>query len=189
MSVIARFISPSKIKADTIVDENVDDKVLSNSIIYCQEEYTKSILGTALYDEIYAEIAAGSLSAVNTTLLTTYIQPALKWWVIYEAMEELWAKIGNKSVSTKTSDNSSPVNLDEILMFKNKYRDRAERMDQKTRLYLIQNSTTFPLYNNPGNDIDTIHPKGLTYGTGWYLGGTCNVPNGVDIFIDPTSCA
>lgn len=172
MATIGRFISPSKIKAETFVDENVDEKVLTSSIIYCQEEYTKSILGSALYDEIKGQIEAGTLTADNTTLLQSYIQKALMWWVIYECADEIHAKATNKSIVTKRSDNSDPIDLNAVLAFKSKYRNRAERMDEKTRLFLIQNQTTYPLYINPGNGVDTIHPKGLTYGTGWYLGGT-----------------
>ena len=172
MATIGRFISPAKIKAETFVDENVDEKSLTQSILYCQEEYTKSILGTALYDEIKGQIEASTLTSDNTTLLQTYIQPALKWWVVYEAADELHMKATNKSIVTKRSDNSDPVNLNSILALKSKYRNRAERMDEKTRLFLIENQTTYPLYTNPGNGVDTIHPKGLTYGTGWYLGGS-----------------
>lgn len=175
MAQIALFISPSQIKAETSVDENVDEKNLIQSILYCQEEYTKAILGTALYDEIKAQILAGTLTSDNTTLRDTYLRPALKWWVVYEGLEELHMKITNKSVVTKRSDNSDPVDLSAVLAFKNKYRNRAERLDEKTRLFLIENSDTYPLYLNPGSGADTIHPKGLTYGTGWYLGGS--MPN------------
>lgn len=172
MATIGRFISPAKIKAETFVDENVDEKTLTQSIIYCQEEYTKNILGTALYNEIKGQIEAGSLTADNTTLLQTYIQPALKWWVVYEAMDELHLKAMNKGIMEKSSDNSQPANLNDILELKNKYRNRAERMDQKTINFLCENDTTYPLYINPGTGADTIHPKSSTYDTGWYLGNS-----------------
>ena len=174
MSTIALFISPSEIKAKSFIDENVDEKPLRESILYCQEEYTKAILGTALYDEIKGQIEAGTITANNTTLRNNYIRPALQWWVVYEAMDELHTKATNKSVMQKKSDNSEPVDLNTILALKSKYRNRAERMDEKTRLYLIENSATFPLYLSPGTGADTIHPKGLTYGTGWYLGDSGN---------------
>lgn len=172
MANVARFISPSKIKQEAYVDENVDEKYLSDTILWCQELYTKEMVGTALYDEIAAQILASTLTANNTTLLNSYLQPALKWWVLYEAMDMLNIKITNKAVVKKKSDNSDPVTLDEILHLKEKFRNLAERWDEKTRLYLIENSATFTLYLNPGSATDTIHPKGLTYGTGWFLGNT-----------------
>lgn len=170
MATVARFISPAQIKAEAYVDENVDEKYLTDTILFCQELYTKEILGTALYDQIKGQIEGSTLSANNTTLLNSYIKPALKWWVLYEAMEMLNVKITNKAIMKKRSENSDPVSLEEILHLKNKFRNLAERFDEKMRLYLIENSTTFTLYLNPGTGVDTIHPKGLTYGTGWYLG-------------------
>lgn len=181
MATIALFISPAQIKAETFVDENVDEKSLVQSILYCQEEYTKNVLGTALYDEIKGQIEAGTLTANNTTLRNNYIRPALKWWVVYEAMEELHMKATNKSITTKSSENSNPVSLSDILDLKFKYRNRAERMDKKMINYLCENDTTFPLYLNPGTGVDTIHPKGSTYGTGWFLGDgddSYNTPSG-----------
>lgn len=168
----ALFISPSQIKEQAFVDENVDDKYLINSIIYCQEEYTKSICGTALYNEIKGQIETGTLTSNNTTLRDTYLRPALKWWVMYDCMDMLNIKITNKAVVKKRSENSDPVDLTEILHLKNQFRDKAERLDEKSRLFLTENSSTYPLYLNPGSGADTINPKGFTYGTGWYLGGT-----------------
>lgn len=182
MATIGLFISPSQIKEQTPIDENVDEKTLRESILYCQDEYTKAICGTALYDEIKGQIEAGTITALNTTLRDSYLRPSLKWWVVYEAMDELHTKFTNKSIVNKKSDNSDPVSITEILSLKNKYRNRAERLDEKARLYLVENTTDYPLYLNPGTGSDTIHPKGLTYGTGWYLGDSdsdrYNTPSG-----------
>lgn len=171
MATIGLFISPSTIKEEAYVDENVDDKYIRDTILLCQELYTKEMLGTALYDEVKGQIEAVALTTLNTTLRNDYIRPALKWWVLYEGMDMLNIKITNKAVMKKRSENSDPVSLEEILNLKNKFRNYAERFDEKIRLYLIENSASYPLYLNPGNGVDTINPKGLTYGTGWYLGG------------------
>lgn len=166
----ALFISPSQIKAETNIDENVDEKTLRESIIFCQGEYTKAVVGTALYDEIAGQIVAGTMTALNTTLRDTYLRPALRYWVVYEAMDELHTKIMNKSVMNKRSENSDPVDLNTILALKSKYRNRAERLDQQAINYLRENSDSYPLYLNPGSGVDTVQPKNTSYNTGWYLG-------------------
>ena len=180
MATIALFISAAQMKSDCPIDENVDEKVIIQAIRYSQEEYTKNVLGTALYDEIKAQIVAGTLTALNTTLRDTYIREALKWWVIYEGLEELHYKFTNKAVMNKSSDNSNPASLTDILDLKNKYRNRAERMDKKMINYLCENSDSYPLYINPGTGVDVIQPKSSTYNTGWYLG------NGTDEYNTPT---
>lgn len=187
MATIGLFISPSEIKAKTFLDENIDEKTIVNSIVYCQEEYTKAILGTALYNEIKGQIEAGTLTSDNTTLRDTYLRPALRYWVLYEGMDEFYMKATNKSIMLKKSDNSDPVDLNAILSLKSSYRNRAERHDEKTRLFLIENADTYPLYRNAGNGTDTIHPKGLTYGTDWYLGGSSDCSD-IDKLEYPGSC-
>lgn len=170
----ALFISPSQIKQQTFIDENVDEKQLINAIVYCQEEYTKNMLGTALYNEIKGQIEAGTITANNTTLRDDYIRHALKWWVVYEVMGHIWMKETNKSVMLKNSDNSNPVDLNAVLNLKSDYRNKAERFDDKLKRYLVENQATFPLYYQPGTGVDTVHPKNNTYNVGWYLGGTDN---------------
>lgn len=187
MATIGRFISPTKIKQEAFVDENVDEKYLSDTILYCQELYTKEVIGTGLYDQIKSQIEGGTLSSNNTTLLNSYLQPALKWWVIYEVMDMLYVKLTNKGVLIKKSDNSETVSSDYIIRLKDKFRNLAERWDQKTRLYLIENSSTFTLFNNPGTGADIIHPKNMVYDTGWYLGGTYNCSD-IDEFDNPGTC-
>lgn len=187
MATIGRFISPSKIKQEAYVDENVDEKLLSDSILVCQELYTKEVLGTGLYDQIKSQIESGSLSSDNNTLLTTYIQPALKWWVIYDVMDMLFVKLTNKGVVIKNSENSQSASPEYIVRLKEKFRNLAERWDEKTRLYLIENSDTFTLYLNPGTGADIVHPKGMTYGTGWFLGNTTKC-NDIDKIEYPGTC-
>lgn len=169
MANIARFISPTKIKQEGFVDENLDEKLISDTIVYAQELQTLEILGTALYDEVKGQILNNTLTSNNSTLLTTYIQPALKWWVLYHGMDMFYVKITNKSVVIKNSENSQSASTEFIIQLKEKFKNLAERWDEKTRKFLIENTTTYPLYLNPGNGADTIYPKGLTYGTGWNL--------------------
>lgn len=180
MSTIGRFISPAKIKQEAYVDENVDEQKLSNSILACQELYTKEILGTALYDQVKSQIELSTLSANNTTLLNSYIRPALKYWVLYDVLPLLSLQITNKGVIKKRSENSDQATADEILKLTEYFRNLAERWDDKMRLYLIENSSTFTLYLNPGSATDTVHPKGMTYGTGWFLGSSRNADDCCD---------
>ena len=139
MANIGRFISPAKIKQEAFVDENVDEKKLSNSILTCQQLYTKEILGTALYDQINTQIENATLTSNNNTLLTSYIQPALKYWVLYDVLPLLSLQITNKGVIKKRSENTEQATAEEILMMKEYFKNLAERWDEKTRLYLIEN--------------------------------------------------
>lgn len=170
MSTVALFINPAQIKANTYVDENVDEKSLRVAIELAQQLNIEPIIGSGIYAELQTQITAGVLTALNTTLLTTYIQPALEYWTLHELVEPMTYKFQNKNVARKNSDNSNPIDLDEVVHLKNKFKNIAEYKQDKIKLYLIENSTDYPLYDNPGNGVDTVHPTRKTFTTTWYLG-------------------
>lgn len=173
---IALFITEQYIKDTSYIDENVDMKLLRDVIELAQEKYILPLLGTGLYNQIAAQIVAGSVSAANTTLLDSYIQKALKWWTLYEALDILTFKFTNKSVVKKNSENSQSVNTDELNRLFDSFGNNAEMYSERLTKYLVENVSTFTLYSNPGTGSDTIHPKKSSYRTSIYLGddGCCN---------------
>lgn len=189
MSNLALFITPGYIKETTAIDGNVDEKYIKVLAYDCQIKYILPILGTGLYDEIAGQITAGTLTpstvSNNSTLLKSYIQPALKYWIMYEGMDVFNYKITNKAIMTKNSDNSNPVEQVDVIRLMDKARDNAEFFSQKLTNYLVANTTTFPLFLNPGSAYDTVHPNKNNYTTGWNLD---NVENTYGLDIDKGNC-
>ena len=174
---IALLVSEQYIKDTTVIDENVDMKLLRDVIELCQDKYIIPLVGTGIYNEFQTQILAGTLTALNTTLLDDYVAKAMKWWVQYEGVDVLTYKFNNKSVSKKTSENSQPIDMEEIRRLMEKFRTNAEMYSQRITQYLLANLTSYPLYSNPGNTVDTIHPKRNSYTTGIYLGNSYNYKN------------
>ena len=172
MAVI--FISEQALKDNSIINENVDMKVLLPTIKLAQEKFMLPILGTGLYNEIKTQVSAATVSVLNKTLLDDYIQPALIWWIMAEAPMPLTYKFMNKSVATRSSENASAASLNDLLKLEERFKDNAEWYSQRITNYLLENSTSYPLYLSPGNGIDTIVPKRTMYSTGMYLGSTIN---------------
>ena len=112
MATIGLFINPSVIKNTTYLDENIDEKYIRVAIETAQQLYIEPIIGSGIYDQLQTQINAGTLTALNTTLLTDAIQPALEYWTLHELIEPLLYKFNNKNIAKKTSDNSNPINLD-----------------------------------------------------------------------------
>ena len=79
MSLTPQFISIEVIKDQSVINENVDSKLLQPTLIMVQDIYLKQVIGKDLYAELITQVNAESVSALNTTLLTDYIQPYL--WV------------------------------------------------------------------------------------------------------------
>ena len=169
MATIGLFINPTSIKNTSFVDENVDEKYIRVAIERAQYRYIRPIIGSGIYDELQTQINAGTLTALNTTLLTTYIQPAMGWWTLKELVYPMLYKFQNKNIAKKTSDNSNPIDLDEAVQLRNEFQNQAEELTESIRLYLLENDTDYPLYDNPGTAIDTVHPRSNTFSAGWYL--------------------
>ena len=166
------FIHPNEIKKTAYVDENVDDKLITNSIAIAQDLYILPKIGSGIYDELSTQIGAGTLTALNTTLLGTYILPAMRYWVLYELIEPMTYKFVNKSVVKKNSENSTPISFEEVTALKDKFRNIAEWHIERMKNYLIQNQSSYPLYYSPGNGVDTIYPDRDSYTCTWFLGDT-----------------
>lgn len=167
---VALFITEQFIKENTAIDGNVDSKYLEVSINDAQRIHILPILGTGLYNEVSAQILAANVSGPNQTLLNNYIQDALKYWVLYEGIDQLHFKITNKGVMTKSSDNSQPIEQLDVIRLMDRNKERAEYFSQRLTEFLIANIITYPLFANPGSAYDTIRPTGNNYTIGWNLG-------------------
>jgi hypothetical protein len=169
------FISIARLKADSFISGNVEDKIITPVIGVCQDMYILPILGTALYNDLKSAIDSDNTLAGNAlyrTLLESYIIPCLSWYVVAEVNDPNTYKMANKGLVKKNSDNSLPADVNEIIRFAAKNRDRAEWYGERLIKYLQQNQSSFPKYLNQGASagIDTIYPKVNAYQSGLALG-------------------
>jgi hypothetical protein len=163
------LISETKLKENSFINENVDDKLIRATIIQVQDMQIHPILGTGLYNEIKSQITSNNVSAANVTLLQDYIQPVIIWWVQADGTIPLTYKIMNKSIVKRNSENSNPAELDELFAIADNFKNKAEFYTKRLVKFLQANTDTYPLYLNPGNDVDTLHPYRQAYQTGMNL--------------------
>ena len=86
-----------------------------------------------------------------------------------EAPMPLTYKFMNKSVATRSSENANAASLNDLLKLEERFKDNAQWYSQRITNYLLEYSTQYPLYLNPGNGIDTIIPKKTDKATKLYL--------------------
>ncbi len=176
----ALFITEDYIKENTLIDGNVDTKYITITIADSQRMHILPILGTALYNELSTQILVGTVTSANQTLLVDYIADALKYWVIFEGIDLFNYKVTNKAIMTKNSDNSQPVQQDDVIRLMDRNKDKAEFFSERITKFLCANDSTYPLFINAGNDFDTVHPNRNNYSTGWVLDDTID-NKGLDI--------
>lgn len=167
------LIGETYLKESSYIDENVDVKLLRNSILESQELRILPILGTGLYNELMTQYTPPtSVSALNQTLVNTYIKPALKYWVLLDSALILTFKVMNKSVVKRTAENTETIQTSDLDILMDHFRIRAEVYSEKLTKYLQANEASYPLYTNAGSSIDTVFPKQNNYTQGLYLGGS-----------------
>lgn len=165
------MISPQEAKDESPLDANVDEKNFRQAILFSQDNYIQHIVGTGIFNELKTQITDETLTVLNTTLLNTYIRPALLHYVLSEAIRPISYKMMNIGVERKSGSFYSPINRDEIQRLENYYRNKAEYYAQQASKYLCENASDYPLYTNPGDGVDVIVPKSNQYKTSLFLGG------------------
>jgi len=162
------FISENYVKNNSLIDENVDVRLILPSIRDSQELRIHPILGTPLYEDLKNKITGGTLTADDITLLDNYIAPSMLQWTMYECSASMLFKYRNKSVATKSSENSQPIDFQNLQFLRDEWKNKAEERDQRLINYLCENDELYPKYKEYSEDL---HPKKTAYQTSFYLGG------------------
>jgi hypothetical protein len=169
----ALFLSEQKLKDASVINENVDPKVLLPIIVKIQELRMHEILGTALYSDLMDKIASDAdlISYPDyKTLLTDYIQPCMIQYCIADGTPEMLIKYMNNSVSKKSTTNAQPVSFDDALQMMDRYKSDAEMYQERLINYLVDFAVSlFPLYLFAGTGISYIYPKQITFTSPLFL--------------------
>lgn len=164
------FISETYLKEMSVINENVDYKILKPTIIMVQDLYIQQILGTPLYNDLKTKITSDPTLATYTSekaLIDDYIAKALVWYVKMEATMEFKFRYMNKGVMTKSGENSQPADTSDLKYLMDKWRINAERYSQLLTDHLLINTITFPKYLE--RTLDGMQPTIKNYTSGIYM--------------------
>lgn len=164
------FISVQYVKDNSIIDENVDEKYINIAIQRAQTNTLVYLIGTGLYNEIAGQITNGTLTALNTTLLDTYIAPALLSYTLIELTPYMLYKFSNRNVGVKDADKMSAVDYARMDDLMKRFEADAELSYKRLRMYVNANLSSYPLWSNSGSSYDTIYPRKETFTCDIFLG-------------------
>lgn len=163
------FLDPNDSGLKSYVESGYDEKLLRELIWDMQELYILPIIGTGLYDQLRTQSRAGNLSALNQTLLFEKIRPVLKWIVLTNGQHIFTYKIRKQGVVKQNSENSTSADIADIDRMFKQFTAWAQTYAERLKNYLIENESDYPLYYDPGDGIDVIHPSGTQYHVGWVM--------------------
>lgn len=185
MATRVYILSAADFKNLSPTHRNVDSELIKQSIIACQDMFVQPIIGTSLLNEIKDEVSADTLTADNKTLLEDHIHDAMLFWILKEIVRPITYHYTNIGVQTKDSERTQPIDVEEVRRIENHYDSRAMFYAQRLMDFLCENSSTYPLYENPTDGIDIINPKSRAYNTGlWLGGGRGKKYTGLDTYFD-----
>jgi len=134
------------LKKLSTISENVDCLLLEPFLNISQEMYVMPILGTALYDDIIAQIDANTVSGNTETLINDYIIPAIAFGSWYSSAPFLLYKTQRNGVLKMSTDTLTPVDPAEMSIYMSKLENLKAFYCNRLEHYLCENKTTFPLY-------------------------------------------
>lgn len=177
------FIGSQYLRDNSIINDNVDGKVLEPLIRMTQDKVIQNTLGTPLYEKMIQLVDDANPSLPSPTpitgdykiLLEDYIIPTLVQYVVYEAIPFLNFKFRNKAISKQGSDNSTPADLTELSYIRDNVLSTAQFYAERMTVYLCRNSNLFPEYHapttdlspDPNNSFNGIHIPRKRYNKDW----------------------
>lgn len=148
----ALLVSEQRVKQWSNLDDNVRMNDITPSIIQAQDLYIQPLLGTKFYNRIKNGIIASDLNSDEETFLKDYIGPTLIQYSLYILLPQLKYKLVEKGVMTGTSEDATPISLDEMKWLRQDALDKAQFYSKRLVEYLIDFPGLFPEYETPGTE-------------------------------------
>lgn len=161
------FIDVAVLKEQSLIDNNVDNKLLLPTLVKVQDLYLQAILGTPLFEDLQTKITADPTLAGNANellLMNKYIKKVLIYYVCMHTPAALKYRLMNKGAMVKSSDNAQAAEASELKVVKDDFRIDAEGYAELLTKYLKANTTLFPLYDD--NTETGMNALGTNYTTG-----------------------
>jgi hypothetical protein len=159
------FQTPQEIQSTTIMGGNVDPDKYLFCIANVQLTIVEPLLGTLLYDKIYAEAESGTLTGLYLQLYNDFIKPIVKNSAVSEYLTIASYMVQNGGIFKHTGDNIEVVDKQETQFLAQKYNAYAQVYVQRFEKWICKNHLTeYKCYQDEVNAT-----KGMKLTAGWKL--------------------
>jgi hypothetical protein len=169
------FQTPQEINATTIMGGNVDVDKYIFCIANVQSNVLIPLLGTLLYDKIYEDAEAETLTGDYLILYNKYVKPIVKNTAVAEYITIASYMVTNGGIFKHTGDNIEVVDKQETQFLAQKYNAYAQGKIQQFYKWICNNP--LPEYKCYQDDVNANRNVKVT--AGWKLDGnfnTCDRP-------------
>jgi hypothetical protein len=150
------LISQSYLKDKSVINDNVDFKILTPVIELVQDKHILPLLGSDLFELIKTQSTPPTtLTAANQTLLDDYILKAMVHYILAESVSSFRFRYMNKGILTKTAENAQPISREEAKDLYDENMSNAQFYAGELKKYITRNQTSFPAYFTSGDVGET----------------------------------
>jgi len=162
MATTTKIITVAEVEDNALKTATFDDALLEDYILPSQRHYLRPFLSTDYYNEIQTQVAASSLTADNSALLTDWIKPMLSYYIVYDAFPSIRVNITSKGVMISQSETSIAASNSEASSLRQNYLSMAERWKKDLEEFIEEqrdsDSTKYPLFKPKS---DRFNNKGM----------------------------
>tara|TARA_B110000977_G_scaffold65128_1_gene88747 strand:+ start:13590 stop:14180 length:591 start_codon:yes stop_codon:yes gene_type:complete len=150
------LITANEVVLKAMTNVNMDSSIIDDNIVLIAElTHLKPHLGDYFWGELRKKHHAGSLVAVETTLLNNYILPCLAFYVKYEVLNDMQYNTTSSGIVTNDDDWSDAADSSELATLKDDTFRKAEILlkDMMEWLDDTENVGVYPEYESSQNDM------------------------------------
>ena len=137
------FISEKNLRAQSLINDNVDSTYLNSAILTAQTTNLKEVIGTTLYNKIENLIISGDIkleeNSIYQILLDDYIQPYLVNRIMSDICIPLHYKMKNAGIVTNEDQHFQSASLNEVEYVKNYYEHLSVFNANRTIEFIMNN--------------------------------------------------
>ncbi|MFT3908312.1 MAG: hypothetical protein QM737_02715 [Ferruginibacter sp.] len=158
------LITESKIKAQTIIEKNVDSEILQHITWQVQEHQLKPVLGKTVYERVLTEVGNQiedsnyEIPEMYQDLLSIYIKPFLLTAITADFIFVNQHKATNKGLLKMNDNSANAATPQEVDTLRNYYNNQLSTYKANLIKYLKNN-----------NLIDNCTDTNTTSSIGWYF--------------------
>ena len=160
------FVSPTEIKATTIIGGAVDVDKFVYIISDVQNTTILPLLGQELYSKILSEAETNTLVGDYAELYTNYVQPIVKYQTVANYVLISNYMVDNGGTTIHQSDNKQSVDEDGLSRLSGTYAGMADTYIDRFQEFIKYNP--LPEYKTYQEGVDAS--KQVSNRGGWYFG-------------------
>ena len=167
-----KFITEQDLKDNTVIQNNLEAKLVEPFIKVAQDIHIVRILGTALATVMLADMSInvdGITEAATARFidLLPYVKDAHVYCTAAEATPFLAVRLTNKGVNRRASEFTSPASEGEVTGIKINFANYGDYYNNKLECFLIDNVDTYPEFRQAEEDCDNCKTTRSSYFSGF----------------------